>query len=125
MMNLHDIAGPVIAAINPFISATFNQNTGYTTSAAGKRTPTYATSTVSIQVQGIGEKELAHLNGMNIDGILRKVYADGAVSNVVRAKGKGGDNFVFNGALWLVVHVEEQWPDWCSVVVQQQLDEVV
>lgn len=123
MMNLHDIAGPCIASVNPPIQATYRQSLGYSTAPSGTRTPTYADDiTVSIQLQGMSESLIKHMNSLNVGGILRKVYGDGQLSSLVRRTGQGGDIFVINGVTWLLVQVMEQWPDWCSVIVQQQVD---
>jgi hypothetical protein len=63
---------------------------------------------------------------LNITGVLRKVYLGGDWESVVRNSMKGGDKFVFSNAgivngEWLVVIVNETWPDWCSVTVQLQV----
>jgi hypothetical protein len=122
-VNLFDIANGAITALNPNVSATFYASTSYTTASSGKRTPTYAAPvTVSIQLQAMTEYEIKHMNALNIGGILRKVFGDGTLSSLVRLAGKGGDKLVIGTVTWLVVHVMEQWPDWCSVVVQQQVE---
>lgn len=116
-MNLHNTVAAAIGSVNPFISMTVTRNTGYTTAADGKRTPTTSTTTVSGQWQNLNAKELEHLNAMNIQGDLGAIYVNGSYDGVVRADGTGGDLFTFNGKNWLVVQVMEQWPDWCKVVV--------
>jgi len=116
-MNLHSIASGAIGSVNPFISMTITRNTGYTTAADGKRTPTTTTLTASGQWQNLNAKELEHLNALNIQGDLGAIYINGSYDGVVRADGIGGDVFTFNGKNWLVVQVMEQWPDWCKVVV--------
>ena len=122
-MNLHDIVAPCTSAVNPLIPATFTQATGYTTLPWGDRVPTYATPTVvTIDLQGISESDLKHMNALNVGGVLRKVYGDGVLSSVVRKSGEGGDLLEVLSAQWLVVKVMEQWPDWCAVIVQQQVD---
>ena len=41
-MNLHAIAGPIVATVNPWVLAQYRQPTGtYTTAADGTRTPSY------------------------------------------------------------------------------------
>ena len=120
-MNLHDVCGPCIAAVNPPIPVGYQQSIGYTTDASGTRRPVYATPVDRVlQVQAFSEKELAHLQALNIGGILRRVYANGQLASVIRNLEYGGDLLTFNDNLWLVVHVMEQWDTWCSVAVQQQ-----
>lgn len=120
-MNLHDVCGPCIAAVNPPIPVSYQQSIGYTTDASGTRRPVYATPVDRVlQVQAFSEKELAHLQALNIGGILRRVYANGQLASVIRNLEYGVDLLTFNDNLWLVVHVMEQWDTWCSVAVQQQ-----
>jgi hypothetical protein len=69
---------------------------------------------------------LAHIEQMNIQGVLRHVYMYGAVATAVRADNTGGDLLLFpevpGGPLrqWLVVQVTEQWSDWCAVIAVMQ-----
>jgi hypothetical protein len=122
-MDLHSIASQAIAAVNPMTWVTFRQSSGYSTDAAGKRTPTYlADQRILVQLQGLADKELRQMNALNIGGILSKVYAEGAIANVIRRNQTGGDLLIIGGVTWLTVHVLEQWPDWCSVAIQQQVD---
>jgi len=121
-MNLHGAAS-VVSAINPMISATLKQGTGYSTADDGTRSPSYAAdTTINIQLQGMSEAELRQINELNLGGILRKVYAAGALASMDRSTGDGGDLLVINSVVWLVVHVLEQWPDWSSAVIQKQAD---
>ena len=128
-MNLHGIATPCIGSVNPSITATFYLSDGYVTQRGGSRVPMYTVKTDSIQVQSLSESAQRHMNELNIGGILRRVYITGVLSSIVRADQKGGDllTFTTNGVsrTWMVVHVLEQWPDWCAVVVQQQVVPVV
>lgn len=42
-MNLHGVVSGAIGAVNPFVPGTIQISTGYSTSASGKRVPSYAT----------------------------------------------------------------------------------
>lgn len=112
--------------MNPFIIATVRSSTGYATDGAGARTPTYATSSISIQRQSLQYNDLVQLDGLNIQGERRKVYANGFYAGVVRADDRGGDLLIFaeypRGPLraWRVVLVFESWPDWCSLALTLQ-----
>ena len=120
-LDLNGIVSQVIISVNNPTMATYQPSTGSATAYSGTRTPTYGTPTpVSIQVQGFAEKELAHLNSLNIGGVLRKVYMEGELASLIRADARGGDLLTFNAHDWLAVHVMEQWTDWCCVAVQQQ-----
>ena len=120
-MNLHGVAVGAISAVNPPIPATLSVSTGYTTNADGTRTPTYSTTSVNAQVQNFTALELQHLNTLNINGVLNKVYLSGDLNSVVRFSQTGGDMLNMLGCNWLVVHVLENWPDWSCVAVSQQL----
>ncbi len=125
-MNLHSAVRGAIRNINPDIAATLRQSTGYVTDAGGKQWPAYADPIAStVQVQAVAGKDLEHTNGLNIQGVLRKVYLYGNWQGVVRADMRGGDLFQFSqvpgGGVqrWKVYTVFETWSDWCAVVVLQ------
>lgn len=122
-MNLHALAGPIIAAVNPPVLGTVRASTGYTTSAAGKREPTFADFTgVSMQVQALTAKDIEHTDALNIQGVLRGVYMNGNIQGLNRPAGTGGDLLIFLGKTWLVVTVLETWDvsGWCKVAVALQ-----
>jgi hypothetical protein len=121
-MNLHQTVRGVIGAVNPFVIASLQVSIGSTTAADGTRTPTYARpAPVSCQVQALQFSDLTQLDGLNIQGIKRKIYVNGRWDGLVRAGKKGGDLITMkNGDVYLVVLVLEYWPDWCSVAVTLQ-----
>jgi hypothetical protein len=123
-MNLHAIVGPIIGAVNPPILGTIKSSTGYSTAADGTRTSTYTTTAgVSLQVQALSAKDLAHLDSLNIQNVTRKVWINSSVQGVNRATGKGGDLLIFGGQTWLVTIVFETWDadgPWSSVGVTEQ-----
>ena len=130
-MNLHGVVKGVIGAVNPHVPATLQRSNGYTTAADGGRTPIYTTSTENVQVQALSAKEIQHLDGLNIGGVLRKAYLDGDWRSVYRPGQGGGDRFQFGtgigipvnlqGTTWLVVQPLETWSDWCSLAIQLQM----
>lgn len=132
-MNLHAIAGPIVAIVNPSIVCSVLRSTGYTTDPTGERTATYAAPVVvSAQVQALSSTDLELTNGLTMQGIKRALYLDGTVSGVDRAANTGGDMITFAGTddvplelqntTWLVELVLEQWdtPQWCKVAVVKQ-----
>ncbi|WP_176048152.1 hypothetical protein [Burkholderia sp. BCC1644] len=129
-MNLHGIVSGVIGTVNPFVPVTLQQSAGYTTAADGSRTPTYSVSPQSVQVQALSAKEIQHLDGLNIQGVMRKAYLNGDWRGVYRATNQGGDLMQFaaaagvpaslQGTTWKVVQVFETWPDWCALAIQLQ-----
>ncbi|CAJ9923979.1 Uncharacterised protein [Burkholderia pseudomallei] len=130
-MNLHGIVSGVIGTVNPHVPVTLQQQSGgYTTAADGGRTPIYNASPQIAQVQALTAKEIQHLDGLNIQGVLRKAYLNGDWRGVYRATNQGGDLMQFaavagvpaslQGTTWKVVQVFETWPDWCALAIQLQ-----
>lgn len=125
-MNLRQLANQNTQRINPNISATWQSSQGYTTDAAGKRTPNTTSQTIMINPQAVSGDTLKHIDGLNIQGVMRSVYIYGNLQGIVRADVKGGDFLIFpqvpggNPQTWKVATVVETWPDWshCVVVLQ-------
>lgn len=131
-MNLHGIAGPIVAAVNPMIQGTLLSSTGYSTSADGTQVPSYAAPiTGPMQVQALTYKDLQQIDGLNIQGEARAIYLYGDWNGVVRPDMKGGDLISIasdasvpaplRGTNWLVKQSLENWPDWSKVVAVRQL----
>ena len=101
----------------------------------GERVATYAAGVVlPMQVQAVTGEDLKHLDGLNIQGIMRTVYINGRVQGVNRQAIKGGDVIALPTGLtvappladiWLVTTVLEPWdtPGWCKVLVTLQATE--
>ena len=125
-MNLHGIAGPVIAAVNPMTPARLQVSNGVTIQPDGTEIPRYLAPsiTVNAQVQPISTADLRQLEGVNLGGVRWKAYLFGAVNSIVRPEKKGGDLLtLYTGrhkGVWLVVQVLEQFPDWCCAAIVQQ-----
>lgn len=120
-MNLHNIAAPAIGSVNPFVPAQISKSGGYTTTPDGSRVPAYAAPvTQRVQKQALSSKELEHMDGLNIQGVLCKAFVNGNWYGVNRVAGQGGDKFVIGSDTWLVVEVLEVWPGWSSVALSLQ-----
>lgn len=128
-MNLHTLVVGAIATVNPLVSANWYVSTGSATNSDGTPVPSYGPPiAVHIQDQALSGKELAHLDSLNIQGILRAVYLSGNIEGVNRALAKGGDKFTWNSRTWLVVQVLEPWSDsagWTKLAVCQQNDNAI
>ncbi len=124
-MNLHDEAVACIQDVNTNVLATWYQSTGSTTNTDGTMAPGYAApiENVSVQMQAATQRDLRHLDALNLQGTFRHLWLDGAVSGVVRLTQQGGDKFVIAGKTWLTLPVPEQWtgPGWSHCVVQLQV----
>lgn len=126
-MNLHAVVTPSINAVNPGVAVLVKRASGYTTADDGTQVPQYTDlGPVMAQVQALGYQDLMKMDGMNIQGVRRGVYLNGAIAGVIRSQQKGGDILVFpagtlpEGDTWLCAQALEQWPDWCKVVITLQ-----
>lgn len=123
-MNLHGIVASAIGTVNPFVGASMQVSTGYTTNPDGSRIPTHNTVTGSVQVQALTFKDLTQLDGVNMNGEARAIYFYGEFNGVLRARQKGGDIVTLtdgpNAGNWLIVKMLETWPDWCKAAVVLQ-----
>lgn len=126
-MNLRAMANASTQTVNPNIPITYCANSGYTTDAAGHRTPSTTDTALTGQVQALTGDDLKHIDGLNVQGLYRSVYLYGNIQGVVRSDKKGGDVLRFpqvpGGVVqnWLVVQVMENWPQWAKVIVCLQV----
>lgn len=123
-MNLNGIVAPIVAAVTPQSLCTLQMSTGVSGySSSGIPTPTYKTFTnVLCSIQSLTFQDLQKLDGLNIQGIKRKIYINGKYEAINRPAGKGGDLITFpDGTLWLNAQVIEYWPDWVSIAAVLQL----
>ena len=128
-MNLHGIAGPVISAVNPTIIASFQGSNGFSQNADFSQTAAYLPPvSVPAQVQQLSQRELQHLEQLNLQGAEIGIYLYGIASGAVRVSQKGGDIItVVSGAragVYLTTAVLEQWPDWVKVACTLQNQDV-
>ena len=124
-MNLHSLAGPIVAAVNPWTSAVYSKSTGSTTAPSGKRTPAYAPGlAVQIQVQALSWKDTQQLSGLNLNGERRAIYVSGDWQGTDRPGIRGGDKIALaDGTVWLVVQSLENWntsAGWAKVAATKQ-----
>lgn len=125
-MRLRSIVNGAIQGINRDQQVMWVRNRGYTTAADGKQTPGQTSTPVCANVQALSGTDLRHVDGLNLQGVMRSVYLYGDVEGIVRAQGKGGDMLQFpmtpGGAVqnWLVTQVMETWPHWARVIVTLQ-----
>ena len=126
-MNVRRLANQAVQTVNRNITVAWIASTGgYTTAADGTRTAITSTRNMQAQVQPLSSGDLAHTDGLNLQGVLRSVHLYGQAAGVVRADQKGGDILQFPEAPggpmrnWRVVTQMEAWPTWARVVVQMQ-----
>ena len=123
-MNLHAIAAPMLGVINEPILGRLYASIGYTTADDGTQVPnSKPPCDIVMDVQALSASEIQHMDSLNIQGIVKGVWANGELRGTDRTVGYGGDVITFSCATWLVVHVIEAWNgEWSHVVVQKQKD---
>jgi hypothetical protein len=81
------------------------------------------------QVQTLTFRDLAQLDGINLQGERRALYLNGSWAGVLRPEVKGGDLVTLpDGSLWLVALVLENWwltAGWCKCAATRQLNPVI
>jgi len=123
-MNLHKIVAPLIGAINPMQTAIIHRSTGYTTDDSGRQVPVYAPlKSITCQIQPMTYGDLMMVEGLNLQGVKKKIYINGHLEAIIRSRREGGDLIQFqNGETYLIVQVLEHWPSWSSLAVVLQTD---
>lgn len=121
-MNLHRIVRSAIGSINPFIPAIVQVSDGFEIGPGRKQIPKYLPDQpVSIQLQPLSSDDLKHVDGMNLQGLLKSIHVDGNYYGVNREKAIGGDLFIIGSETWLVIGPLELWPQWSRLLVQLQV----
>ena len=110
-MNLHALVSPIIGVINPNVPAQYQSSIGTHVTSDFTQVPAYAPAiTVTVQRQPIPSKDLAQVQGLNLNGEKCVMYATGAWQDVNRPNTKGGDLITLtDGSVWLTVMMLEDW----------------
>lgn len=130
VINVRSAANSAIQVVNPNEGGWFYGSTGFTVDPATRKQVAgfTAATAVRLQIQAVDAAMLRHLDGLNVEGVVRSVHMWGNTQGIVRVNQKGGDLLYFaeipSGALriWKVVKVVETWRDWSHVIVNLQTD---
>ena len=130
--NLRVLANTTTRVINPNLSATLYVSTGYTTDASHRQQPTYAKNAIlGVNVQPASSGDIRHMDALNIQGVDKVAFLNGAALAIDRVVQVGGDLLVFapgalpEGTTWLIVASLEQWSaTWCKVAIKLQDDQL-
>lgn len=130
MINVRAAANAAIQVVNPDEGGWFYQSTGWTTDpVTRKQVASFAPAVpVRLQIQAVDGPTLRHMDGLNIEGVVRSVHMWGNTQGVVRVTQQGGDLLYFRDVptgtlrVWKVVKVVETWPDWSHLIVNMQTD---
>ena len=121
-MNLHGLVAGVVGAVNPLVTVSIQISLGDTTNADGSTVPIYAPAIqVQAQIQALQYNDIVQADSLNVQGVRRKMYINGEVDGLVRAKNKGGDIVTLpDGSVWKVAMIAEAWPDWTAAIITLQ-----
>lgn len=122
-MNLRSVANSATSNINPNITAIGRRYKGQTVGEGRKQVPSYYDDeTVTIQLQPLSRGDIQHIDGLNLQGLIKSIHINGSYYSVNRTMQKGGDLFIIDGQTWLVVEPMELWPNWSRCLVCLQVD---
>lgn len=117
-MNLRGIANQMTQSINPNITAIGRRYSGQVMGEGRKPVPQYhPDETVELQLQPLSGGDLKHVDGLNLQGIMKSIHINGDYYGANRTLKVGGDLFIIAGQEWLVVDPIELWHDWSRVIV--------
>jgi hypothetical protein len=127
-MDLRSYANAVSNTVNPNILVTLQASNGFTIGAGQRQVPSYLPNvTGPAQIQALDGSDLKKLDGLNIQGDLKKIYLRGLLNGVIRPNSTGGDLIVITApapayliGTWLITKVLESWPLWTSAAIVLQ-----
>lgn len=121
-MNLRGMANGLTSRVNPNIPATLKKYAGQTMGPGRKPEPSYLPDqAVTVQFQPLDAGDLGHIDGLNLQGLIKSIHVNGNYFSVQRELEEGGDLFVIGTETWRVVKPIELWPNWCRLVVNLQV----
>ena len=120
-MNLHGLVVGLVGNVNANRTITLKRFDGMQQNQYFERSANYVESQILAQVQALSSDQLHAVNNMNLQGEMRSVFTSEQLRGVSKPDQKGGDILNFDGHDWLVVHVNETFPDHTNAIVQKQL----
>lgn len=125
-MNLHEIASNAINSINPFQTIKITPRGGYTVNEYGETSVNEESSyTVSADVQPITDEDVKFINNYNESTEYRAFWVSANVSGLNRPKMRSGDKVEWNGKIYYVTSMPEEWYDtvgWSHFIGALQLE---
>ncbi|MCX5614436.1 hypothetical protein [Bombella saccharophila] len=123
MIDVFEAASGMLGDVNPMQDAVLRVSDGVAIAEDYSATSTYRDIPVHIEVQALAGGDLQLLENIEQQADMRTVYMRGAVHALNRPLDTGGDLLLFNGGIWRVTQVLEQWggDDWCKIAVTRQI----
>jgi len=114
----------ISTTVSPNVRVTFYSSKGYVIGEGRAQIPIYADPvTLPANIQALDGAELQHIDGLNIQGVLRAIYLKIEALGTVRPKEIGGDKLVIGTETWIIVKILETWPLWTKAVIVLQENE--
>ena len=123
ILDVFGVASGVLGDVNPMQDAVLRVSDGVIIADDYSATSTYRDIPVQIEVQALAGGDLQLLENIEQQADMRAVYMRGAAHALNRPLDTGGDLLLFNGGIWRVTQVLEQWggDDWCKIAVTRQI----
>lgn len=123
MIDVFEAASGMLGDVNPMQDAVLRVSDSVAIGEDYSATSTYRDIPVHIEVQALAGGDLQLLENIEQQADMRTVYMRGAVHALNRPLDTGGDLLLFNGGIWRVTQVLEQWggDDWCKIAVTRQI----
>ena len=129
-LDLRSIANGAIQGVNPDLSITIKQPSGYTVDPDTLvQVPNWVEQSALGNVQSMSSDDLTQVQALNIEGTMRAVYLRGNYNGIFRPGQQPNTVLRFttneSGTVatrdWNVFKVLEVWSTWCKVAVVLQL----
>ena len=122
-MDVFNLSNSAISTVYDNTIVSIYRSIGFTIGGGQKQIPLYdAAVDYYAQLQYAEQSELEHIDGLNIQGLYKKLLVGSTISGSVRPRIAGGDLVVINNEKWLVVTIEEAWVGWSKAIIVLQND---
>lgn len=104
------------------------RSAGWDTASDGRTIPIYSPpQQASFQIQAATGDDLKQIDGLNIQGTHRGLYAYGDLAAVLRPAQVGGDLVILpDSTIWLMTMELEPWNgQWCKMAITRQMNAAI
>jgi hypothetical protein len=125
---LHGLVRGAITQVNPDTLCMLQRSAGWDTASDGRQVPIYSPPQQALfQIQAATGDDLKQIDGLNIQGVHRALFAYGDLAAVIRPAQVGGDLVIMpDSTIWLMTMALEPWQgQWCKMAITQQLNAAI